>query len=66
MVPVDKMPIFHPDEPLTEALERLGASDLNRGLVLEDGRLVGLLSITDVARALEIGGPAGRRQQQRR
>jgi hypothetical protein len=24
--------------------------------VLDDGRLVGLLSITDVARALEIGG----------
>jgi Zn-dependent protease/CBS domain-containing protein len=65
MVPVEETPIFRPDEPLTEALERLGGSDLNRGLVLEDGRLVGLLSITDVARALEIGGPAGRRQQQR-
>jgi Zn-dependent protease/CBS domain-containing protein len=64
MVPLEQMPVFDPDEPLIDALERLGGSELNRGLVLEDGRLVGLLSITDVARALEIGGPAGRPQRQ--
>jgi CBS domain-containing protein len=30
--------------------------------VLEDGRVVGLLSITDLARALEVGGPRRRQR----
>jgi predicted transcriptional regulator len=61
MVSLDETPVFRPDEPLVDALERLGRSELNRGVVLEDGRLVGLLSITDVARALEVGGGPSRR-----
>jgi CBS domain-containing protein len=36
-------------------LDRLGETDLRRALVLDDGRLVGLLSITDLMRALEVG-----------
>jgi CBS domain-containing protein len=35
----------------------VGSNDVNRTFVLDDGRLVGLLSITDLARALEVGGP---------
>ncbi|HEX7256210.1 MAG TPA: site-2 protease family protein [Gaiellaceae bacterium] len=57
MVGLDETPVFRPDEPLLGAFERLGSSELNRGLVLDGDRLVGLLSITDVARALEVGGP---------
>jgi hypothetical protein len=41
----------------------LSQGDINRGLVLEGHRLAGLLSITDLARALEVGGrriPDGR------
>ena len=47
--------MLRPEEPLIGALERLSASEVSRGLVLEDGRLVGLLSITDLIRALELG-----------
>jgi Zn-dependent protease/CBS domain-containing protein len=64
MVPLEETPVFRPDEPLIGALERLSASEVSRGLVLEDGRLVGLLSITDLLRALELGGPPGRRRAQ--
>ena len=55
MVPIDETPVFQPDDPLIGALERLSGSEVSRGLVLEDGRLVGLLSITDLIRALELG-----------
>lgn len=41
---------------MNEGME-VGSNDLSRALVLEDGRLVGLLSITDLARTLEVGGP---------
>jgi CBS domain-containing protein len=60
MLPLDETPVFGRDEPLIGALERLSGSPVNRGLVLDGDRLVGLLSITDVVRALEVGGPTGR------
>jgi Zn-dependent protease/CBS domain-containing protein len=60
MVPLAETPVFRSDEQLLGAFERLGGSELNRGLVLDGDRLVGLLSITDVARALEVGGPPAR------
>lgn len=40
--------------PLAELL----TSEVNRGLVVDDGRLAGFLSITDLARALEVGRPS--------
>lgn len=57
MVPRDRVPLFAGDDELIDALGELGESELSRGLVLDGDRLVGLLSITDIARALEIGGP---------
>ena len=57
MLRLDQVPVLAPDDQVSDVLDRLGAGDVNRALVLDDGRLVGLLSITDVARALEIGGP---------
>jgi Zn-dependent protease/CBS domain-containing protein len=41
------------DTPLQEAMARLAASDRHRLLVCRDGRLEGLLSLTDVARVVE-------------
>ena len=57
MVSRDDVPLFAEDDELIEALAELGDSDLARGLVVDGDRLVGLLSITDIARALELGGP---------
>jgi Zn-dependent protease len=56
MLPLDRVPALHEDDELIDALATLGADNVGRGLVLEDGRLLGLLSITDLARALEVGG----------
>jgi Zn-dependent protease len=56
MVPVEDVPVLEEDEELIEALEELSEGDLNRGLVIDGDRLVGFLSITDLARALETGG----------
>jgi CBS domain-containing protein len=56
MLRLDQVPVVAADDRLTDVLDELGDNDVKRALVLDDGRLVGLLSITDVARALEIGG----------
>jgi Zn-dependent protease/CBS domain-containing protein len=57
MVPRERLPVFAEDDELADALVELGESDISRGLVLDGDRLVGLLSITDVARALEVSPP---------
>jgi Zn-dependent protease/CBS domain-containing protein len=59
MLPLSNVPVLAPDEPLEQALADLG-DGVGRGLVVEGGRLVGFLSITDLVRALEMRGP-GRR-----
>jgi Zn-dependent protease/CBS domain-containing protein len=53
MLGLDKVPVLEPDEEALEALGELQESAINRGLVVDGDRLVGLLSITDLARALE-------------
>ena len=55
MIPRDEVPLLDEDQPAIDALAELSTSELNRALVVDDGRLVGLLSITDLARALEVG-----------
>ena len=70
MIGRDHVPLLADDEPAIDALAELSESKVNRGLVVDDGRLVGLLSITDLVRALEVrrrpgplaarGGPATR------
>ncbi|MBY0396595.1 MAG: site-2 protease family protein, partial [Thermoleophilia bacterium] len=56
MVPTARVAVVAPDDDLTDALALLQESELNRALVLVGDRLVGLLSITDVVRALELRG----------
>jgi CBS domain-containing protein len=53
MLEREQVPLLRPDEPAIDALGELGQAGVNRALVLADGRLVGLLSISDLARALE-------------
>jgi CBS domain-containing protein len=53
MIPFDEVPRLTEDELVVDALEELSTG--NRGLVVANGHLAGLLSITDIARALEVG-----------
>jgi Zn-dependent protease/CBS domain-containing protein len=53
MIPDEDVPKLQADEPAVDALGELGDRDSSRGLVLDDGRLVGILSVADLARALE-------------
>ena len=53
MTPGDRLARIDPEMPLESALERLAKSGLSRSLVLADGALAGLLSITDTTRIIE-------------
>jgi Zn-dependent protease/predicted transcriptional regulator len=55
MISLDQVPLLIEDESAVDALADLSAPRANRGLVVENGALAGLLSITDLARALEVG-----------
>ena len=54
MVHRAEVPVFDEAEDALEAFGRLTRTSLGRGLVLDGDRLVGLLSVTDLARALEL------------
>ncbi|CAN5665846.1 site-2 protease family protein [soil metagenome] len=58
--PLSSVPIARPDEPLVDVLGRMHGSD-GRALVMEDGRLVGIVSPRDVARALDVASLRGAR-----
>jgi Zn-dependent protease/CBS domain-containing protein len=55
MVPLDEVPLLTEDANAVDALAELSGPTANRGLVVDNGHLAGLLSITDLARALEVG-----------
>ena len=55
MFPLDDVPQLVEDQLAVDALAELSKPTRNRGLVVDDGHLAGLLSITDIARALEVG-----------
>ncbi|MEU5591826.1 site-2 protease family protein [Streptomyces sp. NPDC020298] len=52
MRPLDDIVTAAPGEPVLDLLPRLETSPVRRALVLDEGRLVGILTIADVARAL--------------
>jgi len=54
MVPLELVPVLREEEPAVDALLALRQGRGNRGLVVEGGSLVGILSVTDIARALEL------------
>lgn len=56
MLPRERVPVLGEDDELIDALARLSEAEVHRALVLDGDRLVGFLSITDLARALEVGG----------
>ena len=61
MLARDRVPVVEPDDELIDAAADLSENDIHRALVLEGDRLVGLLSVTDLARALELRDPRRRR-----
>ena len=61
MLPRERVPVLEEEEDLTEALQELSEGPVQRGLVLDGDRLAGFLSISDLARALEVGGVRRRR-----
>jgi Zn-dependent protease/CBS domain-containing protein len=56
MLPLDEVPQLTPGQLAADALPALAGGELGRALVLDQGRLVGLLSVSDLVRVLEIGG----------
>jgi Zn-dependent protease len=46
----EDVPTVREDQALLDVLDRINADGVNRALVLDDGRLEGLLSVTDVVR----------------
>lgn len=50
----DDVPIVAPDDLVNDVLPRLIGSPAGRALVIDDGHLVGIVSPTDVARALDL------------
>ncbi len=59
MIPLDQVPLLAATTRAVDALADLSSKpDMNRGLVVDNGHLQGLLSITDLARALQARRPA--------
>jgi CBS domain-containing protein len=52
--PPPEIPVARPDEPLTELLPRLEGCSDGRAVVLDGGRVVGVVSPSDVARTLQL------------
>jgi Zn-dependent protease len=66
-IPLAEVPVADPGEPVLDLLPRLAGSEGGRALVVRLGRLVGIVSMTDVTRAVvtrravrgRVGGPGG-------
>ena len=59
MIPLEQALVLRGDDELAEALISLMQTHLGRALVIDDGRLVGMLAASDVQRALVLrGAPA--------
>ena len=57
MLPRDGVPVVRADDEAIDAAADIAESEIGRALVLDGERLVGLLSITDLARALALRAP---------
>lgn len=62
MCPLADIVTAQPGEPVLDLLPRLQTSPVRRALVLDEGRLVGILTIADITRALTWPAPSARAQ----
>jgi len=59
MTPVDQVPSLKPTDDVTEALSRMVTDDLGRMPVVDDGRLVGIVSRRDIMNLFKIKSDLG-------
>ncbi|GHE13554.1 site-2 protease family protein [Streptomyces alanosinicus] len=59
MRPLDEVVTAAPHEPVVDLVPRLQESPLHRALILDGGRLVGILTLSDITRALAWPASAG-------
>ncbi|MFV0132055.1 site-2 protease family protein [Streptomyces sp. HMX87] len=50
MIPVEEIPTPHPDDPLVSVLPALDSSPAHRALAVENGRVAGMVTSSDVSR----------------
>ena len=53
-IPTRRVPAAAPDEPFTALLERLGPAAGNRALVVDAGRVVGIVTASDITRLIDV------------
>jgi len=53
-IPIERVPTTAPDEPLTALLERLALDAGNRALVVDAGRVVGIVTASDITRLIGV------------
>lgn len=53
-VPLDRVPTATPNEPVTTLLERLSTDGQNRALVVDRGRVVGIVTASDLTRLVDV------------
>ena len=53
MLPADQVPVLRPDAPVMEALDSI-RSGPGRAVVVEGGHIIGIVSVSDVAKAVEL------------
>lgn len=58
MLPMAEIPVLREDEPAFDALTELSVGSVHRALVMDDGHLLGFISISDIARYMGTGRPA--------
>lgn len=54
MVPLDQVVMANPTEPVAELLTRLSASGARRSVVIDHGRVVGVVTPSDISRLVEV------------
>lgn len=54
-IPIDSVPVAREDEHITDLLKRIGTASDGRAIVYDGGRLVGIVSPSDIARLFQTG-----------
>lgn len=52
MIPIEDIPTPHPDDPLARVLPALDSSPAHRALAVENGRVVGTVTSSDISRVI--------------